>query len=208
MKNLLIIAMFLLLLLPLESCKRSRSTINSNSTRESPRRESSNQNETSNITNRKLQELKSIYEYTINYWQYDEAAYTFNYTPQQRLQSGRGVCWDYALFFYNESKKRGLHDVHFVVSINLQHAWNEIWVENDVYIFDTTWGDTNPYESIDKYFMINASLSKDHYANDICVVDETMNENDISSLYRGIIVQDSKRQTYTAARPIVKLLNR
>jgi transglutaminase-like putative cysteine protease len=206
MKNLLFIFLFLLLLMPLESCKRSRSTISRNSTRESPSRDSS-QNETSNISNRRQQELKSIYEYTINYWQYDETAYSFNYTPQQRLRSGRGVCWDYALFFYNESIKRGLNDVHFVVSINLQHAWNEIWVEDKVYIFDATWGDTNPYESIDKYFMVNASLSKDHYANDICVVDETMDENDISSLYQGIIVQDSKRQRYTAARPIVKLTN-
>jgi hypothetical protein len=207
MKNLLFITLFLLLLLPLESCKRSRSTNNHNSTRELPRRDSSSQKKTNSIPNKKLQEIKSIYEYTINYWQYDETAYSFNYTPQQRLKSGRGVCWDYALFFYNESRKRGLNDVHFVVSINLKHAWNEIWVENNVYIFDTTWGDTNPYENIDNYFMINASLSKDHYANDICVVDETMDENDISSLYQGIIVEDSKRQKYTAARPIVKLTN-
>jgi hypothetical protein len=154
-----------------------------------------------------MRELKSIYEDTISYWQYDEAAYSYNYTPQQRLQSGRGICWDYALYFYNECRKNGLRNAHFVVSITMKHAWNEIWEDNTVYIIDATWADTNPYEAIDKYFMVEASLDPAHYENDICVVDDTMGENDISSLYRGILVEDSKRRQYTAARPIVKLKN-
>jgi hypothetical protein len=53
--------------------------------------------------------------------------------------------------------------------------------------------------------MVDASSDPDHYENDISVVDDTMDENDISSLYRGILAEDSKRQKYTAARPIVKL---
>jgi hypothetical protein len=196
----------------LESCKRSRSYLDHTAKNESPERNHSSQKKTSKentkgVSDKKIQELKKIYEDTINYWQYDETAYSYNYTPQQRLQSGRGICWDYALYFYNECKKKGLNNVHFVVSVNLKHGWNEVWEDNTVYIIDATWGDTNPYESIDKYFMVNASFSKEHYENDICVVDDTMEENDISSLYQGIIVQDAKRQKYTAARPIVKLKN-
>jgi hypothetical protein len=132
-------------------------------------------------------------------------AYFYNYTPQERLRSGRGICWDYALFLYNECQKIGIDNVHFVVSNKLKHAWNEVWVGNIVYIIDATWGDTNPYESIDKYFMVDASYDEEHYEIDICVVDDTMDENDITSLYRGIVKQDAKRQKYTEARPIVKL---
>jgi len=196
----------------LGSCKRSRSYLEGTVKNESPERNHSSQKQTSkkntkSISDKEVQELKLIYENTINYWQYDETAYSYNYTPHQRLQSGRGICWDYALYFYNECKKKGLNNVHFVVSVNLKHGWNEVWDENTVYIIDATWGDTNPYESIDKYFMVDASLDKAHYESDICVVDDTMEENDIASLYQGIIVQDSKRQKYTAARPIVKLKN-
>jgi hypothetical protein len=53
--------------------------------------------------------------------------------------------------------------------------------------------------------MVDASYDEEHYQVDICVVDETMEQNDIASLYRGILTQDAKRQKYTAARPIVKL---
>jgi hypothetical protein len=152
-----------------------------------------------------VRNLRSIYENTVKYWQYDVDAYFYNYTPQERLQSGRGICWDYALFFYSECQKKGINNVHFVISNKLKHAWNEVWVDDTVYIIDATWGDTNPYESIDKYFMGDASYDEEHYEIDICVVDDTMDENDISSLYRGIVKQDAKRQKYTAARPIVKL---
>jgi hypothetical protein len=55
--------------------------------------------------------------------------------------------------------------------------------------------------------MVDASSDPEHYENDICVVDDTMDENDIAALYRGALVQDFKRQKYTAARPIVKLKN-
>lgn len=195
------------MLISLGSCKRSRSYLDRTVTKEPSGRNLSSKKKPKGFSGKKLQELKSIYEDTINYWQYDETAYSFNYTTQQRLQSGRGICWDYALYFYNECQKKELNNVHFVVSVNLRHGWNEIWENNNVYIIDATWGDTNPYENIDKYFMVNASLDEAHYENDICVVDDTMEENDISSLYRGIIVQDAKRQKYTAARPIVKLKN-
>jgi len=202
----------LFILTSLGACKRSRSYLDRTVKNESPERNHSSQKKTSKkntqgFSDKKLQELKSIYENTVNYWQYDETAYSYNYTQQQRLTSGRGICWDYALYFYNECKKKGLNNVHFVVSINLRHAWNEVWEDNTVYIIDATWGDTNPYESIDKYFMVNASLDEAHYENDICVVDDTMEENDFSSLYQGIIIQDAKRQKYTSARPIVKLKN-
>jgi hypothetical protein len=197
----------LFMLTSLGACKRSRSYLDRTVTKETSGRNSSSRKKPKGLSDVKLQELKSIYEETINYWQYDETVYSYNYTTQQRLKSGRGICWDYALYFYNECKKKRLDNVHFVVSVNLKHGWNEIWEDNTVYIIDATWGDTNPYESIDKYFMVDASLDEEHYENDICVVDNTMEENDISSLYRGIIVQDAKRQKYTAARPIVKLKN-
>jgi hypothetical protein len=203
---LLLISAFFMLI-SLGSCRRSRSSNSRSSARESPGKDSSPQNNSNDLSDRKLRELKSIYKDTIGYWQYDKAAYSYNYTPQQRLQSGRGICWDYALYFYNECQKNGLRNAHFVVSIQMRHAWNEIWEDNTVYIIDATWADTNPYESIDKYFMVEASLDPDHYENDICVVDDTMDENDISSLYRGVLVEDAKRQKYTAARPIVKLKN-
>jgi len=204
----LLICLLFMLTSSLGACKRSRSYLEGTVKKETPERNpSSHKKKPQGFSDKMLQELKSIYNDTINYWQYDETAYSYNYTPQQRLKSGRGICWDYALYFYNECKKRKLNDVHFVVSVNLQHGWNEVWENNTVYIIDATWADTNPYESIDKYFMVDASFSKEHYENDICVVDDTMEENDIASLYQGIIVQDAKRQKYTAARPIVKLKN-
>jgi len=184
---------------------------NTDSRRESSQRSSSARVELpsnlriSGISDQRLKEIYSVFIDTINYWQYDETVYLFNYTPQQRISSGRGVCWDYALYFYKESQRRGLNEVHFVVSTQLKHAWNEVWINNTVYIIEATWADTDPYLSIDTFFMIDASLSEDHFANDICVVDDTMDENDIATLYRGVLAQDSKRQRYTAARPIVKL---
>jgi hypothetical protein len=193
-------------LLSLGSCRRARSSPNDRVlSKNTDRKETSSRNSSNSTSGRNAKNLKSIYEDTVRYWQYDEAAYFFNYTPQERLQSGRGICWDYALFFYNECHEKGINNVHFVVSNKLKHAWNELWVNDTVYIIDATWGDTNPYESIDKYFMVDASYDEEHYAVDICVVDDTMDENDISSLYRGIVKQDTKRQKYTAARPIVKL---
>jgi hypothetical protein len=149
--------------------------------------------------------LRSIYEKTVKYWQYDEDAYFFKYSASDRLKSGRGICWDYALYFYNECKKAGIKNVHFIVSNKLKHAWNEVWDDGAVYIIDPTFGDTDPYANIDKYFMVDAALDKEHYESDICVVDDTMLDNDISSLYRGVVIQDTKRQRYTSARPIVKL---
>ena len=197
-------------LLSLDSCKRSRSSGERTSARDSTRRESSKRdssstNKAGSLSEKKRQALRTVYENTINHWQYDEAAYSYNYTPQQRLDSGRGICWDYALYFYNECKKKGLHDVHFVVSNKIKHAWNEVWEGNNVYIIDATMADTDQYEGIDKYFLIDATIAAYHHQIDISVVDDTMVENDISSLYRGVFVQDSKRQKYTAARPIVKL---
>jgi hypothetical protein len=190
----------------LSSCRRTRSSQDDRAlSRTSDRRDSSPRNNSNSGSERNERKLRSIYEDTVKYWQYDEAAYFFNYTPQERLQSGRGICWDYALFFYNECQRKGIGNVHFVVSNKLKHAWNELWVEDTVYIIDATWGDTNPYESIDRYFMVDASYDAEHYSVDICVVDDTMDENDIASLYRGIVKQDTKRQKYTAARPIVKL---
>jgi hypothetical protein len=192
--------------LSLSSCRRTRPSSNNRvSSRNNERRETSPRNNSSNTAERNKNNLKAIYEETIKYWQYDEAAYFYNYTPQERLQSGRGICWDYALFFYNECQENRINNVHFVVSNKLKHAWNELWIDDTVYIIDATWGDTSPYESIDEYFMVDASYDERHYENDICVVDDTMDVNDISSLYRGIVTQDVKRQQYTAARPIVKL---
>jgi hypothetical protein len=201
---LLIIAFFIMLLF--SSCRRTRTSPNDRAlTRNNERKDASPRNNSNNATVRNEQIIESIYEKAIKYWQYDEAAYSYNYTPQERLQSGRGICWDYALFFYNECQEKGINNVHFVVSNKLKHAWNELWVNNTVYIIDATWADTNPYESIDTYFMVDASYDEEHYEIDICVVDDTMEENDISSLYRGIVKQDIKRQKYTATRPIVKL---
>jgi hypothetical protein len=193
-------------LLSLASCRRARSSpISRSLSRTSDRRETASRNNSNTTSARSAKTLKSIYEDTVKYWQYDEAAYFYNYTPQERLQSGRGICWDYALFFYNQCREKKINNVHFVISNKLRHAWNELWVDDTVYIIDATWGDTNPYKSIDKYFMVDASYDEDHYEIDICVVDDTMDENDVSSLYRGILKQDEKRQKYTAARPIVKL---
>jgi hypothetical protein len=192
--------------LSLSSCRRSRSSSNDRAlSRNNDRKDLSPRNNSNSTEKNHTKALKAIYENTIKYWQYDEAAYFYNYTPKERIQSGRGICWDYALFFYNECQEKGMRNIHFVVSNKLKHAWNELWVDDTVYIIDATWADTNPYESIDKYFMVDASYDEEHYQIDICVVDETMEENDISSLYRGILTQDIKRQKYTAARPIVKL---
>ncbi|MDR3059973.1 MAG: transglutaminase-like domain-containing protein [Prevotella sp.] len=202
----LLLVITLFTLLSLSSCRRSKSSPNDRViSRNNDRKDSSPRNRSNNMGERNVRNLKSIYENTIKYWQYDEAAYFYNYTPQERIQSGRGICWDYALFFYNACQENGVRDVHFVVSNKLKHAWNELWVKDTVYIIDATWADTNPYESIDKYFMVDASSDEEHYEIDICVVDDTMEQNDISSLYRGILNQDAKRQKYTAARPIVKL---
>jgi hypothetical protein len=206
----LLVFILLFSLLSLNSCRRSRASSNvrvvsRNNVRNNNRNDISPQNNSNKTEEKIVKNLKSIYEDTIRYWQYDEAAYFFNYTPQERLQSGRGICWDYALYFYNKCQEKGIRNIHFVVSNKLKHAWNELWIDDIVYIIDTTWADTNPYESIDKYFMVDASYDEEHYEIDICVVDETMEQNDISSLYRGILTQDSKRQKYTAARPIVKL---
>jgi len=189
------------------SCRRSRATNARSVAREPPKNESSARTNTGGLSDSKKQRLKSIFLDTINHWQYDEDAYTYNYTPEQRVKSGRGICWDYALYFYNECQKRGLSDVHFVVSNTLRHAWNEVWDGDTVYIIDATWADTNAREPIDDFFMINASYDEEHYAIDICVVDNTMVENDISSLYQGKMVDDVRRQKNTAARPIVKLKN-
>lgn len=202
----LLLVVALLALLSLSSCRRSRPSSNDRvRSRNNDRRDLSPRNSSNNTKERNIENLKFIYENTIKYWQYDEAAYSYNYTPQERIQSGRGICWDYALFFFNECQEKRIRNVHFVVSNKLKHAWNELWVDDTVYIIDATWADTNPYEGIDTYFMVDASLDEEHYQIDICVVDDTMEQNDISSLYRGILTQDTKRQKYTAARPIVKL---
>jgi hypothetical protein len=202
----ILLAAVLFISLSVSSCRRTRPSLNNRTpSRNNERNESSPGNNSNNTTEKNKRNLKSIYEETIKYWQYDEAAYFYSYTPQERLQSGRGICWDYALFFYNECQEKGINNVHFVISNKLKHAWNELWADDTVYIIDATWGDTNPYETIDKYFMVDASYDEEHYENDICVVDDTMDANDISSLYRGIVNQDVKRQKYTAARPIVKL---
>ncbi|MHC6202382.1 transglutaminase domain-containing protein [Breznakiellaceae bacterium SP9] len=187
-------------LVSLGACRRTRAVSDGRAGSRDNDREAVSPQNSSTIEN-----LKVIYENTIKYWQYDEAAYFYHYTPQERLQSGRGICWDYALYFYHACRERKVRNVHFVVSNKLKHAWNEVWTNDTVYIIDATWADTNPYAGIDTYFMVDAALDAEHYQSDICVVDDTMEENDISSLYRGILTQDSKRQQYTAARPIVKL---
>jgi hypothetical protein len=115
------------ILLSLSSCRRSRPSSNDRiSTRNNDRKDLSPRNNSNNTEERHIKNLKSIYENTIKYWQYDEAAYFYNYTPQERIQSGRGICWDYALFFYNECQGKGIRNIHFVVSNNLKHAWNEL----------------------------------------------------------------------------------
>ena len=63
----------------------------------SPETRELSQNNSQGFDRKKLQ---SIYEKTIKYWQYDEDAYFFKYSTGERLKSGRGICWDYALYFY------------------------------------------------------------------------------------------------------------
>jgi hypothetical protein len=162
------------------------------------------------VTRAQVKTLHDIYEDTIKHWTYDLDAYNYaNYAePVERFKFGRGICWDYALYFYKLSQKTGIKNVHFVVSNQMRHAWNELWVNNHVYIIDATWADTNPYADIDDYFMVKASNDKAHFAVDICVVDDTMYQNDISTLYAGNFKADSLRQKYTEKRPIVKLVQR
>jgi hypothetical protein len=159
------------------------------------------------ITKAELKMLHNIYEDTIKHWIYDLAAYTFvKYSePVERFKSGRGICWDYALYFYKLSQKAGIKNVHFVVSNELKHAWNELWINNHVYIIDATFADTNPYGHIDDYFLVKAAEDKEHFAIDVCVVDDTMYQNDIRTLYEGNFKADMIRQRNTEKRPIVKL---
>jgi len=147
--------------------------------------------------------LKKIYLDTIKYWQYDVLAYDFNYTLEQRVNSGRGICFDYALYFYNKCIENGISNVHMAVSNQLKHAWNELWYKNRVYIIDATFGDTDLNNDPMKYFLINASKANDYRAIDISVVDDTLRVNDISALYKGNVADDARRQQYTQQRPVV-----
>jgi len=147
--------------------------------------------------------LRSIYLDTIKYWQYDVLAYDYNYTLEQRLNSGRGICFDYALYFYNKCIENGIGNVHIAVSNELKHAWNELWYNNRVYIIDATFGDTDQNADPMKYFLINASRANDYRAIDIFVVDDTLRVNDISALYKGNVTDDARRQQYTQRRPVI-----
>jgi len=147
--------------------------------------------------------LKSIYLDTIKYWQYDELAYNYNYTLEQRLNSGRGICFDYALYFYNKCIENGIGNVHIAVSNELKHAWNELWYNNRVYIIDATFGDTDLNSDAMKYFLINAAKANDYKVVDIFIVDDTLHVNDIGALYKGNVLDDARRQQYTQQRPIV-----
>jgi len=176
-----------------------------NSEEDLPKTVSDNNVNKSNLREANLTDplLNDLYLETIKYWQYDELAYNYNYTIEQRLNSGRGICFDYALYFYNKCIENGIGNVHMVVSNSLKHAWNELWVNNRVYIIDPTWGDTDLNTNPSKYFLINASRANEHKAVDIMVVDDTLRVNDISALYRGNVTDDAKRQQYTQQRPIV-----
>jgi len=147
--------------------------------------------------------LKELYLETIKYWQYDALAYDYNYTMEQRLNSGRGICWDYALYFYNKCIENEIGNVHMVVSNSLKHAWNELWFNNKVYIIDPTFGDTDLNSNPSKYLLIPAARSSDHKAIDVIVVDDTLRVNDIGALYKGNVTDDAKRQQYTQNRPII-----
>jgi hypothetical protein len=176
-----------------------------NSEEDIPKTASGNTGNNSNLREANLTDetLRSIYLDTIKYWQYDVLAYDYNYTLEQRLNSGRGICFDYALYFYNRCIENGIGNVHIAVSNELKHAWNELWYNDRVYIIDATFGDTDLMADPMKYFLINASRDNDHRAIDTFVVDDTLRVNDISALYKGNVTDDARRQQYTQRRPIV-----
>lgn len=117
-----------------------------------------------------MAKAKALYEWEIHHisynWQkYDDYVYHHHWdaqTPLQTLQTGKGVCADYALLYADMAHAAGL-DVRIqeglggTASNYGSHAWNEVYVPNQhAWInVDTTWG-----ASEDSWFNVPSSTFK------------------------------------------------
>ncbi|WAH39091.1 transglutaminase domain-containing protein [Alicyclobacillus dauci] len=98
---------------------------------------------------------KALYEWEIHHVKYDWKKYDdYVYhgkwdqqSPLQTLQTGKGVCADYALLYADLAHASGLsvkidEGIGGTAQNNGSHAWNEVYIpnENQWIMVDTTWG--------------------------------------------------------------------
>ncbi len=96
---------------------------------------------TSGISGSEYEKVKAIYEYIINYTDYNLEA-EYNQDIRSVLLNQESVCAGYAKTFEYLCQKLEIPCTYILGSVNGgAHAWNLIYIQNQYYWVDVTWGD-------------------------------------------------------------------
>ncbi|WP_052339778.1 transglutaminase domain-containing protein [Gorillibacterium massiliense] len=111
------------------------------------------------------QKVKAIHDYVVLHVTYD-----IKYLDEQSLESvfvtidkGRGVCGDYSLLFMHLCRRAGIPCIYEAGYLDIPHAWNSVYVNNQWLFVDTTWDDDDSGKIKYTYFLKDRfTFMRDH----------------------------------------------
>ncbi|WP_058304423.1 transglutaminase domain-containing protein [Gorillibacterium timonense] len=110
------------------------------------------------------QKVKAIHDYVVTHVSYD-----IKLRDEQTVESilvsidkGKGVCGDYALLFMYLCRRASIPCV-YEASVEMEHAWNSVFVNGQWLFVDTTWDDDDSSKIKYTYFLKDRySFMSDH----------------------------------------------